>query len=86
MMRRREFLIGCGCSVTAPAFAAFGWPPATGPLPVALPVAAPAQAQGTTLEALVLRIDGWELPESRGSSADNQMWVSVNSSWRAAWR
>ena len=81
-MRRREFLIGCGCSVTAPAFAALGYPLATG----SLPVAAAVQAQGTTPEGLVLRIDGWESPESRGSSAANQMWVSVKSSWRAAWR
>jgi hypothetical protein len=82
MLRRREFLIGCGCSVTAPAFAALGWPLAIG----SLPVAAAVQAQGATPEPLVLRIDGWESPESRRASADDQMWVSVNSSWRAAWR
>ena len=86
MPRRREFLIGCGCSVTAPAFAALGLPLEAGPLPVAQPSAALLEAQSTEPETLVLRIDGWEPPASRGSPADDQMWVSVDSSWRAAWR
>ena len=86
MLRRREFLIGCGCSVTAPAFAALGLPPEAGSLPVAQPSAALLETQSTAAETLVLRIDGWEPPASRGSTADNHMWVSVNSSWRATWR
>lgn len=72
MLDRRTFLITCGSVVAAPAFARFGVLAANGlPAPMA-----------TTLETPVLRIDGWESPIESGSD----VWVQVNSSWRATWR
>ena len=83
MIGRRTFLITCGSAVAAPVFAQ-----------LAMPAAARAEAQGVASEMpaasaaairpaqMVLRIDGWESPA--GSESD--VWVHINSSWRAAWR
>ena len=70
MPDRRTFLITCGGVVAAPAFA---HPLAGGGVPTSLAAAPPK---------LVLRIDGWESPVDSASD----VWVQVNSSWRAAWR
>ena len=84
MPDRRTFLISFGGMVAAPVFAQLALPSTAtrgmqwtaGDVPIS-----------TTLVAVVspakvaLRIDGWESP---GSEAD--VWVQINSSWRATWR
>jgi hypothetical protein len=77
MPDRRTFLIGCGGVVAAPLFASLG---------AHLTVSSkgeltPSSASGDT-EAPTLRIDGWESPVDSASD----LWVQVNSSWRATWR
>ena len=73
MPDRRTFLITCGGVVAAPAFAHFGLPMAAGGPPASL-AAMPSN--------LVLRIDGWDVP----ADSESDVWVQVNSSWRATWR
>ena len=72
MPDRRTFLITCGGVVAAPALAQFGLPLAGGP---SAPLAA-------VPSKLVLRIDGWDSPVD----SESDVWVQVNSSWRATWR
>ena len=85
MIRRRSFLIGCSGIVAAPVFAH-----------VALPATATRESQGAADDAsvsralpavaspqnTVLRIDGWDSAADSG----NDVWVHINSSWRASWR
>ena len=73
MPDRRTFLITCGGLVAAPAFAHFGLPLAGSGQPASLAAAPPN---------LILRIDGWESPVN----SETDVWVQVNSSWRATWR
>ena len=47
-----------------------------------LPVALPTPAAETN--RLVIKIDGWSTPGQRGT--DEEVWVTVNRSWRTAWR
>jgi hypothetical protein len=47
-------------------------------LPVALPTPA-AEAN-----RLVIKIVGWSTPGQRGT--DEEVWITVNRSWRTAWR
>jgi hypothetical protein len=34
---------------------------------------------------IVFKINGWD-HESEKESRDNQVWMSINGSWRTAWR
>ena len=91
MPGRREFLIGCGCAVSAPAFAAIPLLAAAGSEQSARAVAAPlpisaAQADAIEPSALAWRIDGWDAPSDADAVADGQVWIRVNASWRASWR
>jgi hypothetical protein len=80
MLGRRSFLIACGAAVAAPAVAK------------SLPLLAtrsglPLQtAVEETYEAPVLQIEGWDRPVVSKETAHSQMWISVNRSWRTAWR
>ena len=47
-----------------------------------LPVALPTPAAQTN--RLVMKIDGWSTPGQRGT--DEEVWITVNRSWRTAWR
>ena len=47
-------------------------------LPVGLPTPA-AEAN-----RLVMKIDGWSTPGQRGT--DEEIWITVDRSWRTAWR
>lgn len=76
MPNRRTFLIACGGLAAAPAFAHFGLPPADGG-PGDL-IATPAA--NTAMPAL--RIDGWD----SSADSDNDVWIQINSLWRATWR
>jgi hypothetical protein len=74
MPDRRTFLIACGGAMAVPAVAPFALARAEHVAPPALasvPLATPA-----------LRVDGWDSP----SSTQGDVWVHINSSWRATWR
>jgi hypothetical protein len=45
------------------------------------PLPPPALAGETGLAGPVLRIDGWEQ-----HSGEDEVWISINQSWRSAWR
>ena len=83
MIRRRTFLITCGGAVAAPVFAQLALPLTArrewtaGDMPIST-----ASAAAASPAKIALRIDGWESPA--GSEPD--VWVQINSSWRAAWR
>ena len=47
-----------------------------------LPVALPTPAAETN--CLVMKIVGWSTPGQRDT--DEEVWVTVNRSWRTAWR
>lgn len=88
-MRRRPFMIGCAGVATTPAFAHLVLP-TTGAL---APQSVAADLQAATVlsdlanpQQFVLRIHGWDTPDDRNSAPRGEMWVHVNSSWRAAWR
>ena len=73
MPDRRTFLITFGSVVVTPALAQFPLPPPGRGAPALLPLA---------VSSLALKIDGWE---PRADSGPN-VWVQINSSWRATWR
>ena len=89
MPGRRSFLIGCGSMVAAPALARLALPlPEARPLQTARNDAqsSTALASATQPEDVVLRIDGWDTPNASGPAARGEVWIHINSSWRAAWR
>jgi hypothetical protein len=77
-MARRTFLVGAGVFAASPLLAnllstEIGVARALPPLP-----------EGAVNGAgLVFKIDGWS---ARDSGAGDEMWFSLNRSWRAAWR
>lgn len=84
MIRRRSFLIGCGGVVAAPVFARLALAATAGPDSHAMAVEAAVSTAPVAAgpQHAVLRIDGWD---STGDS-DNDVWIQINSSWRATWR
>lgn len=77
-MARREFLVGTGAFVAAPALAN-----------LRVPVCDTAGASSTTTppdvtspSELIFRIDGWSAPHE----AHDEVLFTVNQSWRTAWR
>ena len=85
MIDRRAFLISLGGVVAAPVFAQLSLPGIAkreehwlaGDMPVAA-----ASVAAVRPSKVALRIDGWESP----SDAGTDVWVQINSSWRATWR
>jgi hypothetical protein len=89
MLGRRSFLIGCGGAVAAPAFAKLGLPLAANHPAQSRAAGPPVPSWPAALgdpESIALRIDGWDTPDDSASAANSEMWVRVNSSWRAVWR
>jgi len=90
MPGRRTFLIGCGSIVAAPALAHLALPltdAAPSPQPRAANSPASAALAGAVRpEDVALRIDGWHPIDPSGSGAENEVWIRIDSSWRAAWR
>jgi hypothetical protein len=87
MLGRRSFLITCGWMVAAPALAKVQPPSTTMSRPGAPPVdPLPPQTDGARLEVPVLQIEGWETPLISEKSEGSQVWISINQSWRTAWR
>ena len=81
MLRRRSFLIGCSGMVAAPAFAHLALPLTGRRSPTSTAMADVASPQD-----LVLRIDGWHTPDASTPAACSEVWIQIDSSWRAAWR
>jgi hypothetical protein len=89
MPQRRSFLVGCAGAVAMPVLALADLPVATGEMSRSLVPDAAAQLAMTSATPpadLVMRIAGWELPATTGSTADVEAWIHINSSWRANWR
>lgn len=87
MMGRRPFLIGCGGMAAAPAFAHLALP---------MTVTLQSQSQSTAADSsaaaafadqdFALRIHGWDTPNDLNPAAHGEVWIQINSSWRASWR
>ena len=87
MMDRRRFICAAGLVALTPAIEAL------------LPLSAAAQVRAPSLStpvpatsgaitdpnSAVFKIDGWDSFESTGSSR-NEVSISINQSWRTAWR
>jgi hypothetical protein len=84
---RRSFLIGCGGVVAAPAFAHLALPLKGRRQSVAADSpASTALADAASPKDFVLRVDGWDTPDNSDPAAHGEVWIQINSSWRAAWR
>ena len=78
---RRTFILGTGLAAAAPAFAdllAFARTYASPPPP------------SSPEDNLVFKIDGWSVrddvtPDGAPPKSD-EVWISINQSWRIAWR
>lgn len=79
MLERRSFLISCGCMVAG--FAAAGAEAHDAPANV-LP---PEPRETDDIPTAILRVQGWDTPKS-GEGADGLIWISIDRSWRTAWR
>ncbi len=73
MPDRRTFLVTCGGVIALPAVAQFR-------LPMAESAVRDSPAAGAS--TVSLRIDGWDSTLDSG----NDVWLQINSSWRANWR
>ena len=83
-MARRTFLVGAGVFAASPVLANLlsTADEVARSLP-ALPPLRPLAAGAANRTGLVFKIDGWSVQDS---AARDEMWFSVNRSWRAAWR
>ena len=81
MIRRRSFLIGCGGIAAAPVFAHVALAAGTSREP-RLMVDDSAASTALPAQDTSLRIDGWD----NAGDSGNDVWVQINSSWRATWR
>ena len=77
-MSRRTFLFGAGVFAASPVLA--NLPSTNKEVAGALPLLPEGAANGT---GLVFKIDGWS---ARDSGPRDEMWFTINQSWRAAWR
>jgi hypothetical protein len=79
MLARRAFLIWCGslaAGLAPKSLRAKGSPA----------VSLPQQPDTEETPAVVFHITGWETPLDSQESARGRVWISINGSWRAAWR
>jgi hypothetical protein len=85
---RRTFLLAAGLSATAPALACLLSLPAIAQLPAAQPPDVLPPAIGTVpngdTDGVTFGIDGWALCDN--APAAGLVLISVNRSWRSAWR
>jgi len=80
MLGRRFFLISCGSLLA-------GLAPARSPGAEARPLFLPQQGpEVNETPAIELRIAGWDAPRGSGPDARTEVWISLNGSWRSAWR
>jgi hypothetical protein len=79
MIDRRTFIIhGATLLAAAPALAVL--PP--GPSIAQTPLMTRAGAEGNPF---LFKIDGWDACDAEVSN-ENEVWLRINQSWRAAWR
>ena len=74
-LSRRTFIVGAGVFAASPVLANL--------LSMDNEVAPAPRAAAEDGPDLVFKIDGWS---ARDSGAGDEVWFSVNRSWRAAWR
>ncbi len=87
MLGRRQFLIASSYVAAAPAFVATLF--TAGNVEAAIndaPDANEESAAALTTEVPLVHIQGWESPGEAEDTANEQMWVRMNSSWRGEWR
>ena len=86
-MTRRTFILSSGLVAATPALASV-LKASSNPGPSGLPSAVNLQADqpvmATATYDLPFKIDGWEPREE--VAADEQLWLSINQSWRTSWR
>jgi hypothetical protein len=80
-MARRRFLVSAGVFAASPVLA--NLLSMADEVAHALPPLRPLAAGAANRTGLVFKIDGWSVQDS---AARDEMWFSVNRSWRAAWR
>jgi hypothetical protein len=80
MLGRRSFLISCGTLIAGRASA--GSAPAETRLAI-LPPRPPEVSEAPPVE---LHITGWDPPLDPEPGTRSGVWISINRSWRAAWR
>jgi len=83
-MQRRDFLMGTAIVVSEPALGLFASLASSGQQARVLPEALQPQVAvtGGKSNGAVMKIHGWEINDSN----DDDVFVSVNQSWRANWR
>ncbi len=79
MFGRISFLISCGSLVAGSAWAKNN----SSTVPILSP---PLKIKINETPAVALHIEGWEIPINPEKSTSGEVWIGVNSSWRAAWR
>jgi hypothetical protein len=86
-MTRRTFILSTGLVAAAPSLASMlttSPKPGSSMLPSAGGLQSDLPVTKTAGYDLPFRIDGWEPREKM--APDERMWISINQSWRAAWR
>jgi hypothetical protein len=90
MLGRRSFLIISGWSVALPALARarhfLARDTRSRILPLVDPLPQQVLAVDTDPKVAVLRIAGWESSFGSEQSPNTDVWLSINQSWRVAWR
>jgi hypothetical protein len=88
---RRTFLVGAGVVAASPVLANLltsASDNGTRALPLSAPLLPPADASDQS--DLVFKIEGWNVRDALSSdrvpAAVDEAWISVNQSWRTAWR
>jgi len=83
-MQRRDFLMGTAFVVSVPALGCLASLAPSGKQARTLPEALQPQVAGTGMKShgVVIKIDGWQ----NDAPTDDEVFVSINQSWRANWR
>jgi hypothetical protein len=80
MLGRRSFLMSCGMM-------AAGLVPAESARANISPIVSPPpQPETNETPTVVLRIAGWDTPPDSELGTSSGIWISINGSWRTAWR
>jgi hypothetical protein len=80
MIERRWFLISCSWMVAA---LAAGRAEATDASSAASPPMSPPTSPVAKTPHVTLRVQGWDAPVS---GEEDSIWISIDGSWRTAWR
>lgn len=83
-MQRRDFLMGTAIVVSAPALGCLASLASSGKESRMLPEALQPQVAGAGVKSHggVIKIHGWQIE----SPTDDEVFLSINQSWRANWR